>query len=447
MNKNENVKIKINNYGCNAEGVAKFNGETIFVPYSLVGEEIEATIIKANSKYSIGKITKICEQSNERIVAPCPYFTKCGGCQLQHTKYENGLKIKTEIVQNAIQNIGKINYIVPQLIASDNKYQYRNKIAMPINPHTRRVGMYRLNSHKIVDIENCLLQKTNIKILIETINQYLSQSKNSIYDEETRIGLLKSIVARDINNTVLLTVVINGESLNDAELLIKLLSQKFNKLGINININKLNNNVIMTNNFKHIYGLNEIDMFDFGIRYTINNASFLQVNDEIKKLMYQKIFDETKNDIVINAYSGAGLLSAMLAKNAKKVYGIEIVEAATKLADDLKKQNNIHNLTNITGDCSEKLPELLNTLNGNEKQNLTIVLDPPRKGCDKKVLNSILNCSPAKIIYMSCDPSTLARDLNILMQSDNYKVKYIQPYDMFPQTKHVETLAVLETKK
>ena len=203
----------------------------------------------------------------------------------------------------------------------------------------------------------------------------------------------------------------------------------------------------MTNEFKHLYGLSEIEMCDFDINYTINNASFLQVNDEIKKLMYQKIFDETKNDIVVDAYSGAGLLSAMIAKQAKQVFGIEIVSQATKLANQLKEKNKISNLTNINGDCSVELPKLLEKFRQENKQNITIVLDPPRKGCDRKMLDAILFSYPTKIVYMSCDPSTLARDLHILLENKQYIIKYIQPYDMFPQTKHIETIAVLKKTK
>jgi len=444
MKKNENITTTINNYGCNAEGVAKCNGQTVFVPYSLIGEKIDGIIIKANSNYAIAKITNITNKSVERITAPCPYYTKCGGCQLQHTNYLNTLKVKTEIVQNAITSIGKIDYKIPLTIASSNEYHYRNKIAMPINPKTRKLGMYRLGSHNIIDIDNCLLQKNNIAILIETINQYLSITKNDVYDDDTKKGLLKSIVAREVNNSILVTIVINGDDLNDKALLTNLLQSKFNNMGLSLNINKLNNNVILTNNFIHIYGLKSVEQTEFGITYSINNQSFLQVNDEIKTLMYQKIFEETKNDVVIDAYSGAGLLSAMLAKNSKEVYGIEIVTAATKLADELKEKNEVQNLTNINGDCAEELPKILNKLTDDEKENLTIVLDPPRKGCDKKVLEAIIGARPSKIIYMSCDPSTLARDLNILLTNNNYKIKFIQPYDMFPQTKHVETLAVIE---
>ena len=443
MKKNDNINVTIKNYGCNAEGVANFDGKTVFVPYSLVGENLNAIIIKENSKYCIGKITEILKKSENRIEAPCPYFAKCGGCQLQHTNYENSLKIKTEIVQNAINSIGKIDWKIPQVVASKNTFHYRNKIAMPINPKTRRLGMYRPNSHKIIDIEDCILQKNIISSLISAINEYLSKSQNTIFDDETKKGLLKSVVAREIEQKLIVTVVINGDKLPDEKLLIDTLSQKFgDNLGINLNINKLKNNVVLTENFVDIFGNNQIEIEEFGIKYSINNQSFLQVNDDVKKEMYQKIFDEIDDEVVVDCYSGAGLLSAMIARHAKKVFGIEIVKEATNIANRLKEQNAISNLTNINGDCSVELSKLTSELP--KQDEITIVLDPPRKGCDKNVLETICKNMPAKIIYMSCDPSTLARDLKILLESGNYKIKYIQPFDMFPQTKHVETLAVLE---
>ena len=460
MKKNDNINVVINNYGCNAEGVARFDGKTVFVPYSLVGENVDATIIKDNSTFCIGKITNIKNKSKERVEPVCPYFAKCGGCNLQHTNYQNSLDIKTQIVQNAITNIGKIDYTIPKTKPSPKQYHYRNKVAFPINPKTRKVGMYRLSSHKIVDIDNCPLQKDLINNLIETMNQYLAKTKNTIYDDDTKKGLLKTVVAREIDNKLLITLVINGKELLDKNQFVEIISQNFDNVGISLNINQLNNNVILTDKFENIYGNNEIELEEFGIKYKINNQSFLQVNDEVKREMYQKIFDEIDGSVVVDAYSGAGLLSAMMAKHAKQVFGIEIIEEATKLADKLKEQNNIQNLTNINGNCAEELPKLLesiknsgnqnfgNTQNNDEKQNndLIVVLDPPRKGCDKKVLDSILSVSPAKIVYMSCDPSTLARDLKILLDSNNYSIKYIEPYDMFPQTKHVETLAVLTRK-
>ena len=444
MQKNDKVNLTINNYGCNAEGVAFCSGQVVFVPYSLLGENLDCTIIKQTSKTNIAKIDQIKKQSDLRIAPPCPYFEKCGGCQLQHTTYENALKIKTGIVQNAINSIGKIQYQVLLTIPSENKYHYRNKIAMPVNPKTRKLGMYRPSSHKIVDVDDCFLQKTMISNLIKVFNNYLSLTKSSIYDDETKSGLIKSLVARETQNKLLVTVVINGDDLKDKNILVDLLKQNFEHFGLNLNINKLKNNVILTENFVDVYGENKVEIVENEIKYFISNQSFLQVNDEVKLCVYDAIFKEIKNSYVVDAYSGAGLLSAMMAKHAKFVYGIEIVKPATELADELKQNNNITNLKNINGDCAEELPKLLDKLSAEQKQNLTIVLDPPRKGCDKKVLEAIINVAPQKIVYMSCDPSTLARDLKILQDGLNCKIKYIQPYDMFPQTKHVETLVVLE---
>ena len=446
MKKNDCINLNIQNYGCNAEGVSYFDGQPVFVPYSLIDENIDVTIIKQNKKYAIGKIAHIHNESAERTTPPCPYFSKCGGCQLQHTNYQNSLKIKTNIVQKAINSIGKIDYAIPMTIASEKQYHYRNKLALPINPKTRKLGMYRLSSHNIVDIDDCILQKPEMSILIDTFNQYLKITKNSIYDDATKKGTLKSLVARQVGEHVLVTLVINADKLNDIDILKEMLSKKFDNLGLSININKLKNNVILTDDFVYVFGENEVKITENQITYYISNKSFLQVNSEVKNAMYQKIFNETKNQIVIDAYSGAGLLSAMIAKHAQKVFGIEIVKPATELANRLKIENNIENLTNINGDCSKMLPEVIELLSQQEKQNLTIVLDPPRKGCSKEVLDTILDVCPNKIVYMSCDPSTLARDLNILLSKNNYEVKYIQPYDMFPQTKHVETLAVLIKK-
>ena len=444
MKKNDKLKLTIQNYGCNAEGVAVFDGQVVFVPYSLIGEQIDVTIIKQTSKTNLAKIDNIITESDKRITPLCPYFSKCGGCQLQHTAYPNALKIKTAIVQNAITKIGKIPFEISNCVECENQYHYRNKMAMPINPKTKKLGMYRPDSHNIVDIDTCPLQKEKNNKLIHVFNNYLENTTNTIFDDSTKKGLLKSIVARELNDKFLVTVVINGKKLNDADMLWNMLCKNFENVGLSLNINQLCNNVILTEQFVQLYGVDKISLNEFGIDYQIDNQSFLQVNDEIKHKIYTKIFDEVKDDVVIDAYSGAGLLSAMIAKHAKKVYGIEIVKPATQSADKLKMQNKIENLTNINGDCAVELPQLLNKLSPNE--NFTIILDPPRKGCDKKVVEAIINAKPNKIIYLSCDPSTLARDLNLIYQTGIYNIKSIQPYDMFPQTKHVETLAIL-TKK
>jgi 23S rRNA (uracil1939-C5)-methyltransferase len=446
INKNDTIKTTILNYGCNAEGVANVYGQVVFIPYTLTGEEITATIISGKKNFLIGKATEIEAKNPNRVPAPCPYFSKCGGCQLQHANYNHSTKIKQQIVLNAIKNIGKINCEVMSCVPSENEYHYRNKVALPINPKTRCVGMYRTSTHHIVDIESCILLRNGLNKLISVFNEYLKISKTSIYDEETKKGTIKHLVAREVEGKILVTVVINSGDLPDSDVLVKLLKQNFENFALNLNINKLNNNVILSNTFKEIYGNSTASICENGINYSINNQSFLQVNENIKSLIYGEVFKEIEGGVVVDAYSGAGLLSAMMAKHAKFVYGIEIIKPATEIANKLKEQNGIENLENINGDCAVELPKLLKKLSAGSKEKLTMVLDPPKKGCDKVVLNSIVDASPQKIVYVSCNPSTLARDLSILTKNGDFEVTKIQPYDMFPQTKHVETLAILKKK-
>ena len=221
----------------------------------------------------------------------------------------------------------------------------------------------------------------------------------------------------------------------------KKLKEKFDKFGIVKNVNKLGNNVIFGNTDIYIYGLKELNMTELGINYSVNNRSFLQVNDDVKTKIYNKILSFTSGSKkIIDAYSGAGLLSSIMAKNGSEVMGVEIIEEATKNAENLKKINNLDNLTNFNGDCAKIIPELISK----QKEDFTVVIDPPRKGIDKSVIDALILAKPKKIVYLSCNPATLARDLGYL--SENYNVNFVQPYDMFPQTANVETLVELSLK-
>lgn len=264
----------------------------------------------------------------------------------------------------------------------------------------------------------------------------------SAYNEETRKGIVKHIVVREHLDEFILTVVVTDEKFNNFEPLIQELKKEFSSFGIVKNVNKLNNNVIFGKIDEYIYGLANLQLEDFGIKYEINNRSFLQVNDYIKNEIYQKIIDTVgEHETIIDAYSGAGLLSSILAKHAKNVYGVEIEKEATKNANNLKNKNNLYNLTNLNGDCAEIIPELAKKLNGD----FVIVVDPPRKGLVKEVTQSFLEAEPEQIVYLSCNPATLARDLFELTKK--YDIEFVQPYQMFPQTANVETLVSLKLIK
>lgn len=440
LRKNCVVNGTITDLNSDAQGVLKTEtGEVVFIPYTLIGEEVSAQIINTKSKFAIGKLTEIKTASKDRIPPACPYFYKCGGCDLMHTAPDSQLDYKTKKVQNCFSKIAGISANVSKCI-NLNSLRYRNKIALPVSENGE-IGLFRKNSHNILPITDCKITQEWNKTLIEVITEYIKKNNISCYNETTKEGLLKHIVARKIKDAILITLVINGKNLPHPETLVALLKVKFENFGLNININQLHNNVILAPHWKHIYGLKELTASEFNITYPVSNASFYQVNDEIKTAIYTEVLKNiSPNSVVIDAYSGAGLLSGIISLHAKKCFGVEIIPEATLNANKLKQDNNLSNLENINGDCAKVIPELIKSLYGEE---ITVTLDPPRKGCDKRVLNAIISAKPNKIIYISCDPATLARDCKIILDSNNYSLCFVQPFDMFPNTKHIETLAVL----
>ena len=440
IEKNDEFVVEIERYGASGEGVAVKDGKIIFVPFACVGEKVEVHVICDKKNFVIAKPLKFLTQSDERVIAPCPYFEKCGGCDIQHLDYLSQLKLKKKIVENSFEKYAKISTDVLDVIPSSKKLRYRNKFSFPVQQLKDgeiKVGMYRKNSHDVVSIDDCLLQSEKTQKILKIFKNYMKNNKISAYNEQTHSGTVKHIVVRESEDAFILTVVVTDKKFNNFEPLISALKSEFKNFGIIKNVNNLQNNVIFGNIDEKIFGLDELSLTEFNINYFVNNRSFLQVNDEIKTKIYSQILDLINPDeTVIDAYSGAGLLSAILSKKANSVFGIEIVPEATKNAENLKKINKLENLTNICGDCAEILPKLAEKL-----ENFSIVLDPPRKGVDAKVLDSILKSHPQKIIYLSCSPSTLARDLKILC--DDYQIEFVQPYDMFPQTANVETLVYL----
>lgn len=445
LKKNDELTLCIERLGANGEGIATYEGKIIFVPFACVGEKVLVHIIFDKKNFYVAKLIKVLSESKERFVAPCPYFSKCGGCDIQHLSYEAQLKLKTKIVQTALEKYAKLNIEVNNTISSEKQFRYRNKFSFPVqslDDGTVKIGMYKKNSHEICEIEDCLLQSEKAKTIIKIIKDYIVSEKIPCYNEKTKSGIIKHIVVREHEDSFILTIVVTDEKFNNFEPLINKLRAKFNSFGIVKNVNKLSNNVIFGKRDEFIYGLKELDIDEFNVKYQVNNRSFFQVNNDVKSKIYKKIISEINDaENVIDAYSGAGLLSAILAKHSDSVYGIEIVPEASANAEKLKEKNGLKNLTNICGDCVNVLPELSAKL----KSNFSLIIDPPRKGIDKKVLDSIIVSLPKQIIYLSCNPATLARDLEVL--KEKYKINFVQPYDMFPQTANVETLVKLSLKE
>ncbi len=446
MKEKEQVICKINNYGANAEGVGVLpDGKIVFVPYSVKGEQVVAKIEKQKKTFVEAKIIDINRKSEFRVKPLCPYYGVCGGCQTQHLSYEESLKLKEELVQNALVRIGKLNVNILPVIASDLQYGYRNKISMPFDFNTKKLALHDINDN-LICVDDCSIVEIWCKKLIYLTNKFVKDYNISVYNPNTNKGVLKQLIARKINDCLIVTLVANGKSLPNYEDYFTLLLSEFDKVGLSININTKASNYLPSNKYVYLCGEENVVLNEFGVRYAINNACFLQVNTNIKQKIYEQVLDECEGfDTAIDCYSGAGLLTALISKKVKKAYGVEIVKEATIEADKLCEFNNILNVANICGDATQELYKLKEEIVVGKT---VVVLDPPRKGCDKNLLQTLNSVAPQKIIYVSCNPATLARDLNELSASNGsrYKINFVRPYDMFPQTKHIETVAVLSLK-
>lgn len=444
MKKNEELSVNIISLGINGEGIARVGGITIFVPFAIVGEKCKIKILKITKNIAYARLVEILNRSPYRVQPRCPYFSQCGGCQLQHLSYEKQLEHKSLLVKNNLKKIAHITCRVNKTIGQ-NDYEYRNKISLPIHPKYRRVGLYSPASHRVVVIDACPIQESRFNDVIKICNEFLSSTNISVYDEETHEGILRNFVARILHDTLLLTVVVNNDTLPQSEVLCDIISKYFDKFGLEYNINCENTNVIFGKNFVHIKGVTCVKEASGGITYNCSNASFMQVNNSIRDKIYNTVLKNiNSSDVVIDAYSGAGLMTAMMSRVAEKVIGIEIVPQAVENANVLAKENNILNMENICGDVANILPEVAKNSGCS-----VIVLDPPRKGCSKNVLSTLAQVLPRRIIYVSCDSATLSRDLSIIAEETGsaYRIVSVQPFDMFPQTKHVECVVVLELKK
>lgn len=440
LQKNQICTAKIVDYGSNGEGIAKIDGNVVFVPFTIVGEICEFVIILIKKDFAIGKLLNIINPSPSRVNPPCPYYKKCGGCQLQHIEYSEQLNYKRNYVANCLNKYANVGVSVNNVVKSEKQYGYRNKFAFPVQEVDGKmvVGMYKTASHNLVQIDDCLLQE-DCKYIIDCFLDYANKYNLKAYNLVTKKGI-KHLVCRTFNDGVLLTIV-STNKLTQIAYLYEILSEKYKLVNIVNNINTKENNVILGDKDYICYGSGQLAVNEFGLTYNINSHSFMQVNNGVKHKLYSAVLDNIyAGDVVVDAYSGAGVLSSIIAKKCKQVYGIEIVKQAVDNANELAKQNNITNLTNICGDCKTELPKLVKEL-----KDFVVVLDPPRKGCDKAVIDALIFALPKKIIYVSCNPATLARDLSYL--KEHYNITTIQPYDMFPQTANVETLVVMNIKQ
>ena len=446
FNVNDIAEIEITAYGSNGEGIAERDGCVFFVHGVAVGDIVKAKVEHVKKNIVFAKPIKLIKEGCGRTKPLCPVYGKCGGCQLQHLSYNEQLVFKQTLVKNNLAKIGGINYNVPSVEPSGEIWRYRNKLNMPFGMKGCDIisGLYKNDTHEIAPVDDCLLQQAWAKELVFVITNFMQKNDITAYDEKIRNGLLRHVVGRQVDGQLLVILVINGEIFPNAEILLEILKKKFGKVGLFININKKNTNVILGEKTIHAGGLTEIKGEQYGVKFTLRPQSFYQVNESVKDKIYSKVKELLELDgvdILIDAYSGAGILSGAMHSEKYMTYGIEIEPSAASDADDMKKSNGLKNLINICGDVEKELAKITEN---NLGKNIAIIVDPPRKGLGESVVNTIIKAKPKSVVYISCDSATLARDLKMLI-GGGYNITYLQPYDMFPQTKHVETVCLINS--
>lgn len=449
VKKNETVTLTFEDLTHEGNGIAKIDGYPLFVPNVLPGEKALVKVVKVNKNFGYGKLLQIEKQSSERVEPPCNVYYKCGGCQLQHMSYDMQLEMKRNQVKNVMRKIAHLDdvSVLPTLGMRD-PWRYRNKVQIPVGEKKGELitGFYQKRSHRIIeDMNTCVIQDEVNDRMVEAVRRIAERLGIQAYNEKKHSGVLRHIMVRTgrETNDTMIVIVTRTEKLPQQDKLIKELTETYPHVkSVVHNVNKERTNVILGKETKVIWGDAYIYDTIGDIRFAISAKSFYQVNPQQTKVLYEKALEYANigaNDVVIDAYCGIGTISLFLARQAKKVYGIEVVPEAIHDAKINAKLNGITNVEFIVGKAEKVMPRW----KAQGLQPDVIVVDPPRKGCEIDFLQAMIEMEPNRIVYVSCNPSTLARDLKILDEG-GYETKEIQPVDMFPQTNHVECVSLLQ---
>lgn len=447
--KNKNFDVEIIETTIDGDGICKIDGFVIFVKEGVCGDFLNIKITKVLKNYGYGKIEKINKASKYRIDKDCESFPYCGGCKFRHIEYAYELEIKRDHIENQLKKISGVEINVNSVLGGEKVVGYRNKSQFPVGiSKTGDVisGLYKVRSHEIIEEYSCKLVPDIFNQILFLIVEFCRKNNVPIYDEVTLKGTVRNIYIRygEKTNQVMVCFVL-VEKFENIEVLVDQLCKKFKEIvSVFININKKNTNIILGDKFIKLYGEDYINDKICGIDIRLSPESFYQVNRGQAENLYNIIRDSSfieKTDTVIDLYSGTGTIGFSIADKVKKVIGIEIVERSVLDAIENKKYNSIENIEFILGDVDK----ILSTFKNNSEDIDIILLDPPRKGCSLECINSMLEILPRKIIMVSCNPSTAARDIKLLFDG-GYKLDNIFPVDMFPRTKHVETVTFLTRK-
>lgn len=440
MQKNDIFEIEITGMTDDGSGVGRAEGIAVFVPYTIVGEVVRAIIIKVNKSFAVGKLLDIIKPSEHRIKSDCDYFYKCGGCQLRHMDYEAELDFKYNNVKECISRIGGINIPISPVVCADHRSRYRNKVQLPVSE--KGIGFYRRNSHDVIDMEDCLLQNEYVADIINTIRVWMRKFNIEPYNEKENSGVLRHVYIRSGKSGIMVSLVSNTGNLPHADDIVSMLRDlNLSITSIVCNINTQSTNVVLGKENRVLWGDGYIRDNIGDAEFKISPNSFYQVNNSQTQRLYEivrRMANLTGKEIVWDIYCGIGTIGQYIAKDAQKIIGIEIVPQAV---EDARKNAELNKISNSEYHCglAEKIaPKLA----GNADAPDVVILDPPRKGCEEVLIDTVVKLKPKRIVYVSCKPSTLARDLKYL-EGKGYKTCEIVPVDMFPGTCHVETVALL----
>ncbi|MFP4199020.1 MAG: 23S rRNA (uracil(1939)-C(5))-methyltransferase RlmD [Halanaerobium sp.] len=448
LKKGEIKTFKIEDLAHGGDGVARAeNGMAVFISLTLPGDLVKAKVTKIKKDYAFAELIEVIEGGEGRTEAPCPVYNECGGCQLQHINYHKELEFKQNNIKQLFKRIAEIeDFKLRDVLAADDDFRYRNKAQFPLALDKEAqitAGFYKRGSHEVVPNHNCLIQHPLINRILRITLEELNKFQLSVYNENTLQGLLRHLVIRvgSCTNQALLVLVTNGDDFIDKNLIARTLMRKIPELkGVVQNINTENTNVIFGEKDILLAGDSKITEYIGQTAYLISARSFFQVNTMQAQKLYEtagEYLGDNKNQKVIDAFSGTGSIALYLADRVEKIYAVESLKSAV---EDARKNAGLNKITNVDfeqGLVEDKLPELL------EKEEInTIIFDPPRKGLAEKTIQLLLKNELKKIVYISCNPATQARDLKQLKQK--YRLLEIQPVDLFPQTYHIESVALLE---
>ena len=444
LSKNEDITLEITGMTAEGAGVGRHEGFAVFVPYALPGETVAAHIIKVTSKYAVGKLTEVLKESPERATPPCPSYFKCGGCSLQHMRYEAQLEFKRVQVRDALERIGGFNGVfVRPTIGMKEPLRYRNKGSFPFGTAEGRPvwGLYAARSHRLIEADGCAIERPEAVSAANAVRDWAEANGVSVYDEESCSGCLRHVVTRALTGGTAVCVVTTGELPAEDDLIERLKNALPELNSVVHNVNRRDTNVICGDEYRTVWGEDTVTQSICGMDFEVSAESFLQVNNAQTEKLYRLAVDGLRLDgheTAADVFCGIGTISLLLAKSAKSVVGIEYVEKAIEDARRNAERNGISNAEFYCGAAEKLLPRLVRE----GRRFDAVVLDPPRKGADAMALEAIAGSGAKRIVYVSCDPATLARDLKIL-HGYGYNIDSVQPVDMFPMTGHVETAVQL----